>query len=79
MSYLCDDMCACAFGHCVIAHSLLQVDRVSDPQKMRREAEKIGDIVCISAITGDGLQEFCNAVQEKLKVRGLTFSVVIFP
>ncbi|XXG65494.1 hypothetical protein AAC387_Pa05g3178 [Persea americana] len=44
-----------------------KVDRVSDPQKMRREAEKIGDIVCISAITGDGLQEFCNAVQEKLK------------
>eukprot|EP00268_Persea_americana_P051972 TRINITY_DN5789_c1_g1_i4.p1 TRINITY_DN5789_c1_g1~~TRINITY_DN5789_c1_g1_i4.p1 ORF type:complete len:197 (+),score=45.24 TRINITY_DN5789_c1_g1_i4:841-1431(+) len=44
-----------------------KVDRVSDPQKMRREAQKIGDIVCISAITGDGLQEFCNAVQEKLK------------
>lgn len=72
-------ICALAPFDTVIAHSLLQVDRVSDPHKMRREAEKIGDIVCISAITGDGLQEFCNAVQEKLRVRGLTFSVVIFP
>lgn len=63
----------------MIAHSLLQVDKVSDPHKMRREAEKMGDIVCVSALTGDGLQEFCNAVQEKLKVRGLTFSAFIFP
>ncbi|PKI35181.1 hypothetical protein CRG98_044456 [Punica granatum] len=25
------------------------------------------DVVCISALTGEGLQEFCEAVQEKLK------------
>ncbi|XWS24418.1 hypothetical protein CRYUN_Cryun28dG0100100 [Craigia yunnanensis] len=43
-----------------------KVDRVSDPQKIKLEAER-KDVVCISALTGDGLQEFCNAVQEKLK------------
>ncbi|XWS24415.1 hypothetical protein CRYUN_Cryun28dG0099800 [Craigia yunnanensis] len=44
-----------------------KVDRVSDPQKIKLEAERREDVVCISALTGDGLQEFCNAVQEKLK------------
>ncbi|XP_058086924.1 uncharacterized protein LOC131233997 isoform X3 [Magnolia sinica] len=54
-------------GHRIIAHSLLQVDKASDPHKIKMEAEKRGDIVCMSALNGDGLQDFCNAVQEKLK------------
>lgn len=29
---------------------------------------KRNDVVCISALTGEGLEEFCNAVQERLKV-----------
>ncbi|XP_058725335.1 uncharacterized protein LOC131596629 [Vicia villosa] len=44
-----------------------KIDKASDPQKIRLEAEKRDDVVCISALSGDGLQEFCNAVQEKLK------------
>ncbi|KAL2318793.1 hypothetical protein Fmac_032669 [Flemingia macrophylla] len=44
-----------------------KVDRVSDPQKLRLDAEKRDDVVCISALSGDGLQEFCNAVQDRLK------------
>ncbi|XP_021285383.1 uncharacterized protein LOC110417380 [Herrania umbratica] len=44
-----------------------KVDRVSDPQRIKLEAERSEDVVCVSALTGDGLQEFCNAVQEKLK------------
>ncbi|KAL9330486.1 hypothetical protein ACSQ67_000096 [Phaseolus vulgaris] len=44
-----------------------KVDKVSDPHKLRLEAEKRDDVVCISAISGDGLQEFCNAVQDRLK------------
>ncbi|XP_031269016.1 uncharacterized protein LOC116127493 [Pistacia vera] len=44
-----------------------KVDRVSDPQKIKLEAEKREDVVCISALSGNGLDEFCNAVQEKLK------------
>lgn len=48
---------------------LLQVDKASDPQKIRLEAEKREDVVCISALNGDGLPEFCDAVQEKLKVQ----------
>ncbi|XP_057975776.1 uncharacterized protein LOC131163087 [Malania oleifera] len=43
-----------------------KVDQVIDPQKVRLEAEKRGAI-CVSALNGDGLQEFCNAVQVKLK------------
>ncbi|KAF7817600.1 GTPase HflX [Senna tora] len=44
-----------------------KVDKSSDPQKVRLEAEKRDDVICISALNGDGLPEFCNAVQEKLK------------
>ncbi|OMO87519.1 heme peroxidase, plant/fungal/bacterial [Corchorus capsularis] len=44
-----------------------KVDRVSDLQRVKLEAERRGDVVCVSALTGDGLQEFCNEVQEKLK------------
>ncbi|GAV90511.1 MMR_HSR1 domain-containing protein/GTP-bdg_N domain-containing protein [Cephalotus follicularis] len=44
-----------------------KVDKVSDPQKLKLEAEKREDVVCISARSGDGLQEFCHLVQEKLK------------
>lgn len=46
----------------------LQVDNAEDPDKIRSEAKKNHDIVCISALTGEGLDDFCNAVQEKLKV-----------
>lgn len=31
------------------------------------EAERKQDVVCVSALNGDGLEEFCNAVQEKMK------------
>ncbi|CAL5356387.1 unnamed protein product [Camellia sinensis] len=44
-----------------------KVDKASDPLKIKLEAEKREDTVCISAIIGDGLDEFCSAVQEKLK------------
>ncbi|KAH8479725.1 hypothetical protein H0E87_031450 [Populus deltoides] len=44
-----------------------KVDRVSDPKKLKLEAERKQDVVCVSALNGDGLEEFCNAVQEKMK------------
>ncbi|MBA0745757.1 hypothetical protein Gogos_008320 [Gossypium gossypioides] len=44
-----------------------KVDKATDPEKIKLEAERREDIVCISALTGEGLLEFCNAVQEKLK------------
>lgn len=44
-----------------------KIDRASDPQKISLEAGKRDDVVCISALSGDGIQEFCNAVQDKLK------------
>ncbi|KAE9600119.1 putative nucleoside-triphosphate phosphatase [Lupinus albus] len=43
-----------------------KVDNTSDPQKIRLQAEE-RDAVCISALSGDGLSEFCNAVNDKLK------------
>ncbi|XP_058220754.1 uncharacterized protein LOC131330982 [Rhododendron vialii] len=44
-----------------------KVDKASDPLRIKFEAEEREDTVCISALSGDGLDEFCNAVQEKLK------------
>lgn len=44
-----------------------KVDRVANPEKVKLKANKEDDIVCISALNGDGLLDFCNAVQEKLK------------
>lgn len=44
-----------------------KVDKASDPQKIKMEAEKREDVVCLSALNGDGLHDFCDAVQEKLK------------
>ncbi|KAH6788376.1 GTP-binding protein [Perilla frutescens var. frutescens] len=44
-----------------------KVDNAKDPEKIRSEAKKDPDIVCISALTGEGLDDFCNAVQERLK------------
>ncbi|PQQ03854.1 uncharacterized protein Pyn_36902 [Prunus yedoensis var. nudiflora] len=44
-----------------------KVDKVSNPESIKLEAEKRDDVVCISALSGEGVNEFCNAVQEKLK------------
>lgn len=60
-----------------VIYFIWQVDRVSDPAKTKLEAEKRPDVVCISALNGEGLQDFCMAVQEKLKVLCL-FNVFIF-
>ncbi|KAL2892750.1 GTPase HflX [Bienertia sinuspersici] len=42
-------------------------DKVSDPKIIKAEAERRGNVVCLSALNGDGLDDFCNAIQEKLK------------
>lgn len=44
------------------------MDKASDPVKVKEEAKTQEDLVCISALKGDGLDDFCDAVQEKLKV-----------
>ncbi|CAL1384139.1 unnamed protein product [Linum trigynum] len=44
-----------------------KVDKAADPLKTKLEAAKHQDVVCISALTGDGLQDFCDAVQDKLR------------
>ncbi|KAG8389919.1 hypothetical protein BUALT_Bualt01G0029000 [Buddleja alternifolia] len=44
-----------------------KVDNAKDPEKIKLEAQENADVVCISALTGEGLDDFCNAVQEKLK------------
>uniref|UniRef100_A0A0E0MGT0 Hflx-type G domain-containing protein n=1 Tax=Oryza punctata TaxID=4537 RepID=A0A0E0MGT0_ORYPU len=43
-----------------------KIDNTDDTLRVKEEAEKQG-IICISAINGDGLEEFCNAIQAKLK------------
>ncbi|CAD6253582.1 unnamed protein product [Miscanthus lutarioriparius] len=57
-----------------ISHPLAQqqidaverIDNTDEPLRVKEEAQKQG-IICISAMNGDGLEEFCNAVQAKLK------------
>ncbi|KAI3864711.1 hypothetical protein MKW92_011629 [Papaver armeniacum] len=44
-----------------------KVDKVSDPCNLKIEAEAREDVICVSALSGDGLQDFCDAVQSKLK------------
>lgn len=44
-----------------------KVDKAIDPDTIRKEAGQTGDTICISAVNGDGLQEFCFAVEQKLK------------
>ncbi|GFP88095.1 GTPase hflx [Phtheirospermum japonicum] len=44
-----------------------KVDNARDPEKIKSEAQENEDVICISALTGEGLDDFCNAVQEKLK------------
>ncbi|CAH9080938.1 unnamed protein product [Cuscuta epithymum] len=43
-----------------------KVDRVSDPEKIKLEAKR-RNAICISAFTGEGLDELCNAIQDRLK------------
>ncbi|XP_072990013.1 uncharacterized protein [Typha latifolia] len=43
-----------------------KVDKTDDPLRVKDKAEQQG-VICISAMTGDGLEQFCNTVQAKLK------------
>ncbi|XP_019153395.1 PREDICTED: uncharacterized protein LOC109149842 [Ipomoea nil] len=43
-----------------------KVDKAADPEKIKLEAKQ-KDVICISALTGEGLNDFCDAVQNKLK------------
>jgi len=43
-----------------------KIDNTDDPLRVKEEAKKQG-IICISAMNGDGLEEFCDAIQAKLK------------
>lgn len=52
----------------MMRYYLCQVDKVSEPQKVKLEAGQRDDVVCVSALNGNGLIDFCDAVQEKLKV-----------
>ncbi|KAK3120205.1 hypothetical protein QOZ80_9AG0683640 [Eleusine coracana subsp. coracana] len=43
-----------------------KIDNTDESLRVKEEAKKQG-IICISAMNGDGLEEFCNAIQAKLK------------
>ncbi|KAL5713341.1 hypothetical protein ACHQM5_015426 [Ranunculus cassubicifolius] len=44
-----------------------KIDRASDLDRIKMEAGEREDVICVSALTGDGLQDFCDAVQSRLK------------
>lgn len=46
----------------------LQLDRAEDPEAIRIEAAHRGNVACISALTGEGMDEFYEAVERKIKV-----------
>lgn len=50
-----------------------QVDKARDPEKIKLEAKTKNDVVCVSALTGEGLDEFCNEIQNRLKVYDLFY------
>lgn len=42
-------------------------DKAENPEALRLEAARRGDVVCVSALTGEGMKEFHEAVENKLK------------
>ncbi|KAF3620769.1 putative BEL1-like homeodomain protein 3-like [Capsicum annuum] len=44
-----------------------KVDKAGDPEKIKLEAKRRNNVVCVSALTGEGLDEFCNKIQNRLK------------
>lgn len=44
-----------------------KVDKANNPEEIKLKAKSLENTICISALNGSGLDEFCNAVQEKLK------------
>ncbi|KAI3673224.1 hypothetical protein L6452_39340 [Arctium lappa] len=44
-----------------------KVDKAKNPEELTLKAKNVEDTICISALNGSGLDEFCDAVQEKLK------------
>jgi GTP-binding protein HflX len=46
----------------------VQFDKAEDPEALKLEAANRRDVVCISALTGEGIKEFYEAVENKLKV-----------
>ncbi|KAK4365127.1 hypothetical protein RND71_016485 [Anisodus tanguticus] len=44
-----------------------KVDKAGDAEKIKLEAKTRNNVVCISAVTGEGLDEFCNEIQNRLK------------
>lgn len=52
----------------LIPDGLMQVDKAINPEEIKLAAAKRDDVICISALTGEGLDDFCSAIQEKLKV-----------
>ncbi|KAJ7541315.1 hypothetical protein O6H91_10G054000 [Diphasiastrum complanatum] len=44
-----------------------KVDKARDPAIMKAEAKRRSNVVCISALTGEGMQDFYDAIESKLK------------
>lgn len=59
---------SCWNSCCVLWLLDLQFDKAKDPKLLKLEAAKRGDVVCISALTGEGMEEFYEAVESRLKV-----------
>ncbi|KAL0344701.1 UNVERIFIED_CONTAM: hypothetical protein Sradi_4301400 [Sesamum radiatum] len=53
--------------HSVNSIHFIECGYAKVPEKIKSEAKKKADVICISALSGEGLDDFSNAVKEKLK------------
>lgn len=70
-----DTTTCCALNICL---SRAQVDLCSDPELVRRVAAGRPSTVCISALTGDGLDELASALELQL-AKQMTHQRVLIP
>lgn len=49
----------------------LQIDKAKDPELLLAEAAERDDVVCISALTGEGMDDFYDVVEQRIKARNL--------
>lgn len=53
-----------------------QIDRAQDSDLLRAEAIRRGNTVCVSALSGEGMDDFFEMIENKIKVAFLIHMVV---
>lgn len=54
-------------GHIPVLSVWNKIDKSANPRALRRLAERRGDTVCISALSGEGMDDFYEAMEDMIK------------